>query len=428
VSGDQLDVAGTLESLDIAGFLTGSATFHVSKHTVHVTLPGDSTASDAALTSIELSAIDLHIGTSSVGASIGGDGLTVTMLAPTALSDTRSWLAVTSTNLSASIFVTSLLTATVDQVNVVVNRGTGAAPLNWAAVLGTDTPPAVATVSGSLTQISGRVVDVDLAGFVHGSATQVTLTLRTVSNTTLALTDATLLELAVTGLDVTLGVSGFGVELGGNIAIESLGATGVGDTRKWLAVDGSSLTATLNLSPITASVTGGKLQLNQSSGLSAAGIAAGTIRDWESAVGAAHRFAFTVDGPFAIVSGSLTNLDLAGLVTGSADFSVGKRLVDATTPEGLATGASLLTLSLSNLHLNAGTDAFGITLTGGSVTVASLAAGARRWLGVYATGLGGSLTLGSVASATVSGVTLQTNTATGSTPLDWRNAFAGTPL
>src|SRR5207249_2892479 len=96
------------------------------------------------------------------------------------------------------------------------------------------------------------------------------------------------------------------------------------------------------------------------------------IRDWETTVAAAHRFAFDLDGPFAIVSGSLTNLDLAGLVTGRADFSVTKRLVDATTPEGLLTGATLLSITLSNLHLNAGTDAFGVTLTGGTVTVATL--------------------------------------------------------
>ena len=63
VSGDQLDVAGTLASLDIAGLVSGSAGFHVSKKTVSIGV-------SAALLDISLSNLHLKVGTDAVGLEI----------------------------------------------------------------------------------------------------------------------------------------------------------------------------------------------------------------------------------------------------------------------------------------------------------------------------------------------------------------------
>jgi hypothetical protein len=77
VSGDQLDVAGTLESLDIAGLVTGSAGFHVSKTTVTVPFA-------AVLLTISLSDLHLKVGTDTVGLEITSGNVDLATLAPTA--------------------------------------------------------------------------------------------------------------------------------------------------------------------------------------------------------------------------------------------------------------------------------------------------------------------------------------------------------
>ena len=63
MSGDQLDVAGTLDSLDIAGLVSGSAGFHVSKKTVSIGV-------SAALLDVTLSNLHLKVGTDTVGLEI----------------------------------------------------------------------------------------------------------------------------------------------------------------------------------------------------------------------------------------------------------------------------------------------------------------------------------------------------------------------
>src|SRR5262249_8951478 len=130
------------------------------------------------------------------------------------------------------------------------------------------------------------------------------------------------------------------------------------------------------------------------------------------------------------VSGSLDNFQLAGLVAGSAHFSVTKQLVNATVPPGSPsslTNAPLLTVTLSNLQLRIGTNDVGLRITGGSLTVVSLApadpADHRSWLAVNASGISGSLAVGSGAQATLAQIAVRVNKATNSTPLDWSTAL-----
>src|SRR5207253_8327015 len=70
------------------------------------------------------------------------------------------------------------------------------------------------------------------------------------------------------------------------------------------------------------------------------------------------------------VSGDLTSLNIANLVSGSAHFEVTKQTIHVN--QGGSTEATLLTFGLSNLNLNVGTDTFGVTINGGSIAIAAI--------------------------------------------------------
>src|SRR5262249_61361632 len=115
------------------------------------------------------------------------------------------------------------------------------------------------------------------------------------------------------------------------------------------------------------------------------------------------------------VSGTLSSLNIAGLVSGSAHFQVVKDVVDADVdgtagfdPATDLNDAVLLTFALTQLSLKVGTDSFGISITSGEVRAATLAPAAstdtRRWLAVQASNVGASLSVGSLLSATLTDV------------------------
>ena len=123
------------------------------------------------------------------------------------------------------------------------------------------------------------------------------------------------------------------------------------------------------------------------------------------------------------VSGSLTDVDVAGILTGAADFSVTKEAVslnddgDSGTP---AVAATLLAVVLSSLDLRVGGADVYATVTGGDLGVYSAApdtADGRSWLAVDASGLGGSLHLGTVGTSTLSSVLVRFNRAAGTSYL-----------
>ncbi len=94
-------------------------------------------------------------------------------------------------------------------------------------------------------------------------------------------------------------------------------------------------------------------------------------------------------------------------------------------------GATLLTLGLSGLTASAGSGGFGVSVGGGSIGVALLeppapASGtdSRYWVAVMASGLSGSLSLGSSVSASVQNGAIAINQAGGTDP----NGHAATPL
>ena len=132
-----------------------------------------------------------------------------------------------------------------------------------------------------------------------------------------------------------------------------------------------------------------------------------------------------MDGTVTLAaSGSVDQLDLLNLLTGSAMFSFTRATVDADVdgtagfnPTTDISGANLITFGLGSLHLSLGTPGFGLAITGGTIALVELApsdtSDARRWFAVEANALTGSLTL-PIVNATASELALAINSATGS--------------
>ena len=72
-----------------------------------------------------------------------------------------------------------------------------------------------------------------------------------------------------------------------------------------------------------------------------------------------------------------------------------------------------MVFTLDSLQLAVGVTGFGLSITGGSIKIASLAPTtgdlARRWTAVQATGVGGTISVGGAFSATVSGLQININ-------------------
>ena len=123
-------------------------------------------------------------------------------------------------------------------------------------------------------------------------------------------------------------------------------------------------------------------------------------------------------------------LNIFDFITGSANFSVTRRLVDVDLDgdEDGETGAQLddaglLTIGLSNLTLSVGVPGIGLTVSGGNLGIATInevGGQARVWTAVSANAINVTLTLPGI-TASVNNVTL----AVGSGPadLDWTKAI-----
>ena len=101
------------------------------------------------------------------------------------------------------------------------------------------------------------------------------------------------------------------------------------------------------------------------------------------------------------------------------------------------TGATLLTVGLSNIQASVGAGGFGISVGSGDLGIAVLeppvapsGTDSRYWLAITATNLSGTLTLGANVSASVTGGTVSINQASGTdpngnpaTPLNWTTSL-----
>jgi hypothetical protein len=316
--------------------------------------------------------------------------------------------------------------------------------------------------------VSEQLVDVDFDG----------------SNTTSTdrvhrLDDAKLVTFALSDLQLAIGTTSAGVTItGGNIGIASIAAplppanATYTDTRKWTALSASSLTVTLTLPGVTAQITDASLLLNTATGaydptggdpadaIQAAallwatdeatphgltvdlnadnGFVTASLVNPGAALPSPVAMPVTVRGPITAFAGTLSNLDIFGVVTGSAKFALTKKLVDVdldgngtTTTNDQLNDATLLLFGLSDLNLNVGTAGAGIEISDGKLGIAVLNAPApltgtdtRSWLAITARDLDVTVDLPGI-DADFDNVTLAINKAAGAagstlaTPLNW---------
>ncbi len=163
-------------------------------------------------------------------------------------------------------------------------------------------------------------------------------------------------------------------------------------------MDGINLAASLNLNgSVTASVTGVSVQLNRAGGTAVNGTTTTTAMplDWaddldltgQGTYGAKVDPGATLPTPVNLqvaytgavfsVSGTLANLNLFNLLSGSAAFAISVSTINVSfsgqgNPD--LTNASLITIALSNLRLAVGTGSFGLAITSGNLGIAAIEA------------------------------------------------------
>ncbi|TMD73457.1 MAG: hypothetical protein E6I81_04345, partial [Chloroflexi bacterium] len=436
LSGAQARVAGDLSGLDLFGIVSGSASFDVNRTLVTTATPNPQ-LTDAYLLAGTFSVNaaknqGLTLGNIAFGLSITSGTIKFANLTDPGNSG-DSWFGVSADQLTTTLTGPEL-SATVTNGLIQVNQASGpsATPLTWS---GSGVSTAGLTLSGSLARVAGDVTQLDAFGIVSGSASfDVSRTLVTMTGPNLAFTNAPLLAGNLTvdsakSQHLTLGTAAFGLTVT-DVTLKFGALSQPGSIAKsWIGLDAENLSAQLAGPGLTAGVTGGKIQLNQGivneHRLITDEEADTPPLDWtQSELSAAG---LTLKGDLALVSGTLTNLDAFEVLTGSANFSVSRTLVNTTSPVLL--NAPLLTGSLSiatGEQLRLGTGAFGVTLTAGTLHLASLkdpGASGQSWFGLDTENLGGQLVAPGV-SATLTNGMIQLNQAsgTGATALDWRQS------
>ena len=333
------------------------------------------------------------------------------------------------------------------------------------------------SVRGPKIAIAGKLVDLNVFGLIRGRAD---FALQTsvvdvdfdgnAATTTDRLNDAALLTFALTNLDLTIGFGAATLRItGGSLGIASIkppAATApTTDTRSSTAVTGKELSVTLTIPGIQGSVTAASIRVNRASGQLDPTPANATSGDevkavalnWATAATTPAALTVDLDGsggwtvPTALVdpgsglpdptampitlrgsqlavAGSITGLNLFGILRGGADFAVSSQMVDidfdgsASTTNDRLTDASLVTFALSNLNLRLGTDEVGLQIgPGGTIGIASISAPTpatgtgtddRTWTAVVGKDLAVSLDLPGI-TASVSAGALKINRASG---------------
>ena len=459
-NGSSLVLSGTVNSLNVFDFITGSASFAVTRQLVDVQVSGTETLDDAGLLTVALSNLNLHVGIAGVGLTVSSGNIGIAVINGPG-TDTRSWTALSANSIGVAVALPGI-TAAVTGAQLKVGRGP--TELDWTTAVDLDPAdgfgtagsvdpgaaldPAVdldITQNGTGLSLSGSLNSLNLFDFITGSADfAVTRQLVDVKvSETETLDNAGLLTIGLRSLTLSVGVSGIGFTVtGGSIGIAVINAPGT-DARSWTALSANTLTVNLALPGITASVSGATLKVGRGP----------TELDWTTAVdldpaggfgtagsvnpGAALTPAvaipITQNGSALLLSGTLSSLNLFDFITGGAGFAVTRRLVDVdldgddgTTADQLD-DAGLMTIALSSLSLSVGISGVGLTVTGGNLGIAVLngpGTDTRSWTAVSANGIGVTVDLPGI-DATVSGVTLEVGS--GPTELNWNTAIDDDP-
>ncbi|HET6548786.1 MAG TPA: calcium-binding protein, partial [Solirubrobacter sp.] len=415
--------------------ITGDMTFDRSAATASV----GGVAVPVTLTKVGLASGSVFFGAGAGTANESGFTATISDLAlalVSATDDGRTWLAVNATLTGATL-------AGVDLLGLLGPAASLGLAVNSTASDGSfvDFSGAPVTVNGStksidfstaLLRAAALGVAVDIAGGALSASADLTLERRLVdvdingADAGGTLTSAVLLTFTANNFSVS---SRFGVSIsGGSVTVARLTPSAAdvtaGDSRVWTAVQATNLSATLDLgTPAAASITGLDVKVNSASGTlgpeSAARLSWGTVITTNPPVSLTSTDAFAI-------SGQLSNLSIADVITGSGGFSVVKTTVDAAGLDD----ARLLVFSLTGLTFGS---SFGVSLSVTSLTVATLqpsaadvlAGDTRKWSALRIEGASGSLEFGGAFSASISDVDVEVNSASGmlgGTPaeaLDW---------
>ena len=279
----------------LGGLLEGSADVAFHSALVDADLDGSGGIDPATgehgahLQTFAVTNASLTVGTAGYGVTFGGD-VAVAELTPSGATDTRQWIGVSASGLTGSVALGSLAIAAVANGVVQINTATGAAPIDWATVTGSGL-----TLAGGLLSISGDLTNLMIGGFVHGSAHfAVTRSLVGVHLTSEDLTDAVLVTLALSNVQVTVGDPA-GVDFvstGGSLALASLHAPAATlpatDTRVWLTAKGTLSGVSFNgVTGLTLALTDLGLALNTATGAHDDGAGHSTpasALDWTSAL------------------------------------------------------------------------------------------------------------------------------------------------
>ncbi|HEY5057558.1 MAG TPA: hypothetical protein VII51_00960, partial [Gaiellaceae bacterium] len=417
-------------TVDVAGLLGGSAHFVITQSTVDVSSVG---LTGATLLTITLSNLQLAVGTTSIGAQIGGPDstLTIGLLEPAASTDTRRWFGLSSSGITASLVLPSV-TATVSNLSISVNEATGGAvPLDWTTVPGNP----LGTLSGAQLSADGDLTDLSIFGILSGSA-HVSFARQTVDvelGSSTFLTGATLLSFSLSlggGETLQAGVTGFGLTItDGTLLIAAIAPAASSDGRRWIAVQGTGLAATLAIPDITATVSSVGVSFNGATGGASA-------IDWMTDVGsydAVHATftaapvevatgggstQVTLTSPILTLSGHLS-LTIGSFLSISADFVLTRSTIALDlNGDGTAdiTGATLLTLALSGVGGTLGAAGGpNIVISGGSLALASISApgASATWTALEGTISGATLNGVPGLTFTASSLTLDVNSSSG---------------
>ncbi len=491
----QFAVGGSLINLNVYNVLSASASFSLTELTVGVSLDNGVTLSGASLLTIGLSGIQLAAGASGFGISLTSGDLAIALLEPPVAAtgtDSRYWLALAASNLAGTLSLGPDVSASVSGGTVTINQAGGAdpnstraAPIDWTSSLdlngdgqygtpadqlnvvvnlaggGSVSLPINETAGGLL--VAGTLTGLTIDGFINASAS-FAISEQSVGASLgngVTLSGASLLTVGLNGLTASVGTGPVGLAVtGGDIGLALLRPatpSSGSDNRYWLAITATNLAGTLSLGTgVSASVQGGSIAINEAGGTVPTTAAPinwttaldlnndgqyGTAADQVDA-GAGIPAPNTVALPInettseALVAGSLTALNIDGLLTGSASFALSRSVVNATAGTETLTSATLLTIGLSGLTVAGGAGSFGVSVGGGDLGIAVLQPPAtandnRYWLAVTASGLSGSLNLAGDVTASVQGVTVSINQFGGqdaashpATALNWTTAFA----
>ena len=200
--GDTFAVKGDITTLDIAGLISGHASFELTQSSISLDLNGDGTGDviGASLLTFGISHAFLTVG-DPTGIHLGVSDASIAIAAISSADGTQKWLAVAGSLAGATFTGVPGFSLTLASVAVKVNQATGATALDWTTALNLDRNASfkdVLTVAGITIDMktasiaASGIGTVDIGpGLVTGSVA-FSLERQTVNLVTPAVTGATL--------------------------------------------------------------------------------------------------------------------------------------------------------------------------------------------------------------------------------------------